>query len=379
MRGSMAMSDEQSGDETVEEFQDAGLEPVESEVLDEQSSLPTYEILTYPADYTLEVLVDKWTKGQLIVPNFQRKFVWTQVQASKLIESFLLGLPVPPIFLYSEPNTPGLLVVDGQQRLRTITSFFDGNFGEETKGSRRVFRLVGLQDSSPYQGRSYEDLLREDPVAASRLQDSVLRAFVIKQLNPADDTSIYHVFERLNTGGTFLNPQEVRNCVRHGPLNDLLVEMNGNGDWREILGKQEPDKRMRDVELVLRFLALTYDAAGYAKPMKDFLNKFMDAHRSPSTTEADEFRSLFARTSLAIHQALGRRPFHVRAGLNAAVFDSVAVAFAHNLDRVPLDIGGRYREKLLSNGEYLMAVRSATTDAETVEARIRLARTTLFG
>jgi len=228
--------DAQTQDETVEEFEEADLETVESELVDQAASLGTFEILTYPADYTLEVLVDKWGKGQLVFPKFQRKFVWTQVQASKLIESFLLGLPVPPIFLYSEPTTAALLVVDGQQRLKTIAQFYEGYFGDEIKGSRATFRMIGLDPKSPYLGKSYSDLQRENPAGAARLDDSVLRAFVIKQLNPADDTSIYHVFERLNTGGTFLNPQEVRNCVRHGLLNDSLAQLNLNPHWRAIFG-----------------------------------------------------------------------------------------------------------------------------------------------
>jgi len=366
-------------DETAEEFAEADLEPVGSEVVDQEASLATFEILTYPADYPLEVLVDKWRKKQLIIPKFQRKFVWTQVQASKLVESFLLGLPVPPIFLYSDPKTADLLVVDGQQRLRTIAHFYEGFFGEEVRGSRATFRLVGLQSDSFYLGKSYADLQRENAPAAARLDDAVLRAFVIKQLNPADDTSIYHVFERLNTGGTFLNPQEVRNCVRHGGLNDSLVEMNLDPNWRAIFGKPQPDKRLRDLELILRFLALALEADQYVKPMKDFLNKFMDAHRNPSEEELAAFRKLFATTSEAIRSSLGSRPFHIRAGLNAAVFDSVYCAYARHPDDVPVDVGRRYKEVLLTSPNYLHSVSSATTDVDVVASRLSLAESSLFG
>ena len=318
-----------------EESGEAALEPIDSEINDEQVSLPAYEILTYPADYTLSVLVDKWNRGQLVIPKFQRRFVWTQAQASKLIESFLLGLPVPPIFLYSESGTADLLVVDGQQRLKTLASFYEGFFGDEIRGQRAVFRLIGLDEHSPFLGKTYQDLVESENVTALRFDDSVLRAFVVKQLNPADNTSIYHIFERLNTGGTFLNPQEVRNCVRHGKLNDSLMEINLNSDWRRIYGKPQPDKRLRDVELILRFLALYYDSQSYSKPMKDFLNKFMDAHRDPDDRQLDEYRTLFSRTAAAVASSLGARPFHIRAGLNAAVFDSVFVAFARNLEQVP--------------------------------------------
>src|ERR1039457_4676872 len=184
-----------------EEGGEAALEPIDSEINDEQVSLPAYEILTYPADYTLSVLVDKWNRGQLVIPKFQRRFVWTQAQASKLIESFLLGLPVPPIFVFTDPGNIQM-VVDGQQRLKSIGYFFEGYFGPEDKGRRPVFRLTGLNEESPYYNLSRKDLERDHPSVFRKLKDSVLRAFVIKQLNPSDTTCVYHVFERLNTGGT---------------------------------------------------------------------------------------------------------------------------------------------------------------------------------
>src|ERR1051325_3248391 len=110
---------------------DDGLfEAIESEELDRENSPPTYEINVYPADFTLEGLKKKLEDKELKLPEFQRSFVWTQKQASKLIESFLLGLPVPPVFLYVDRKDGKFLVVDGQQRLKTIQYFFDGYFGE---------------------------------------------------------------------------------------------------------------------------------------------------------------------------------------------------------------------------------------------------------
>src|SRR5580704_3452807 len=98
------------------------IEKVDSEEQDSEYSPARYEIVTYPADYTLSGIVAKLKKNEIIVPPFQRSFVWSLSQSSKLIESFLLGLPVPPIFLYVQPDG-NLLVVDGQQRLKTIGYF----------------------------------------------------------------------------------------------------------------------------------------------------------------------------------------------------------------------------------------------------------------
>jgi hypothetical protein len=102
---------------------DLELEPITSEDEDYESAPPDYQISTYPADFTLEVLHQKWKSDEILIPDFQRKFVWKQVQASKLIESFLVGLPVPAVFLYSEWKSQKFLVIDGQQRLKSIFYF----------------------------------------------------------------------------------------------------------------------------------------------------------------------------------------------------------------------------------------------------------------
>lgn len=353
------------------------LEDVESEREDHEASLPTYEILTYPADYTLEVLVEKLKKKQIVVPSFQRRFVWSRVQSSKLIESFLLGLPVPSIFLYSDPRDNTLLVVDGQQRLRTIAYYFEGFFGEEEGGKRPVFRMTGLDEKSPFLNQSYEDLEASNPAAFNKLNDSVLRAFVIKQLNPADDTSIYHVFERLNTGGTFLHPQEIRNAIYRGGLNTLLWDLNENDQWRDVLGKPKPDKRQRDVELILRFLALFHDRQEYEKPMKNFLNTFMEANQEPTKDQAASFQSLFSETTKTIYEALGPRPFHIRAGLNAAVFDAVYTVTAHHLGDVPGNFPERFHA-LIHDEDFLGLVSSRTTNTDVVERRLAQADRILF-
>ncbi len=357
---------------------DDDIESVPSEEEDRAASLPAYEILTYPADFTLEVLVDKWRKGQIVIPHFQRRFVWTQNQASKLIESFLLGLPVPAIFLYSEPDTNDLLVVDGQQRLKTIAYFFEGYFGEETGGARTVFRLTGLDDENRYLGKTYDDFKGDDPASLNKLNDSVLRAFVIKQLDPRDDTSIYHIFERLNTGGTFLNPQEIRNCIHHGPFNEELLRLNELTSWRQIFGRRPTDRRQRDVELILRFLALLENSANYEKPMKDFLNKFMAANRRPPQTRLDGFRDIFDRTARQVEEDLGEKPFHIRAGLNAAVFDSVFVTVARHLEEIPSDLQERYRI-LIGDSTFLSLVTSGTTDKDIVQRRLDRAKELLIG
>ena len=331
------------GEDARVEYERAGtnldLEPNTSEDEDYDSAPPDYQIATYPADYTLEVLYQKWQAGDIRIPDFQRGFVWKQVQASKLIESFLVGLPVPAIFLYNEHKSQRYFVIDGQQRLKSVFHFFEGFFGLPVRGQRQVFTLKGLDGASRFHERGFEDLQEPDQ---RRLKNAVLRAFIVQQMDPNDDTSMYHIFERLNTGGTLLANQEIRNCVYHGRFVKFLEDMNRSESWRSILGNQEPDRRRKDMELLVRFFAMR-DLTAYTKPMKDFLSKFMRKNKNPADEVLQYNRELFDKTCKAVVETLGEKPFHVRAGLNSAVFDAVMVAFSNHPAGAGDDVARRYR------------------------------------
>lgn len=357
--------------------EDVPFDDPRSELEDRASSPPRYTIATYPADFTLEVLHSQWASGDIQIPNFQRGFVWSQNQASKLIESFLVGLPVPGIFLYTDRQSERYFVIDGQQRLRSIFYFLEGTFGEEAGGRRTVFRLKGLAEDSPFANLSFEELEAEDEAAARRLRNSVLRAFVVRQLDPDDVTSVYHIFERLNTGGTLLHNQEVRNAVYGGPFNELLLELNELPEWRDILGKPKPDTRQRDVELILRFFSLLHAAGAYEKPMKDFLSRYMKRHQNAPEAQLDDYRAEFTGVVEAVREELGERPFHLYAGFNSSAYDAVFVALAKHLADVPDDVGERW-ETLSESDDFERLVRGGTTDVEQVRGRVEMAERELF-
>lgn len=352
---------------------DIDFELVRGEIEDEESSPPEFNLSTYPADFTLEILHQKWKDKEIEIPKFQRQFVWKQTQASKLIESFFLQLPVPSIFLYTDRKTQNFLVIDGQQRLKSVFYFFEGYFGEEVKGTRKSFRLHGLNEKSKFHNKLFSELEERDQ---KRLKNSVLRAFIVQQLDPDDDTSIYHIFERLNTGGTLLTNQEVRNCVYHGGLNDSMIKLNRLPEWRQILGKEPNDSRQKDIELMLRFFALRFGPA-YEKPMKDYLSTFMKRWRHSEGQTIAQVEATFTNTCKKIRQHLGEKPFHVRAGLNSAVFDAVMIAFSFNLESIPTNIATRYHE-LVFSPEFEKRTSGSTTDVEAVKERIRLAKEKLF-
>jgi len=354
---------------------DLNIDNIDSEAEDYRSTPSEFNITSYPADFTLEILVSKLQSEEILIPDFQRQFVWKQPQASRLIESFLAGLPVPPIFLYKEYSSNRFLLIDGQQRLKTVKYFFEGMFGEESKGKRKIFRLNSLSSQSSWYSKSFETLDEKDK---RELLNRVLRAIIIQQIDPKDDSSIYHIFERLNTGGTFLNNQEIRNCLYYGDFNTLVRDnLNIDPNYRKILGKESKDPRLLDEELIIRFFSLL-DVNTYNKPLKDHLSRFMNNFRSPGFEKLDEFSSLFTKTCATVIQHLGPKPFHIHKGINVAAFDCVMVAFAHNLKReIPLEIVSRYKN-LIETLIQRNLITASTTDKEVILQRFQLAQEVLF-
>lgn len=353
------------------------LELIPSELEDQDTTPANYDIVTYPADYTLEGLVNKLNKT-ILISGFQRKYVWTIKQASRLIESFILGLPVPAIFLYSDPETNKFIVVDGQQRLMSVFYYFSGYFGEpDNNGKKTIFKLQGLNEKSPYNQLTYEELRISDESAFNRLNESVLRAFIVKQLKPQGRSSVYHIFERLNTGGTQLVGQEIRNCIYDGSFNKMLQSLNKTKEWRAIFGSKLEGKHLQDVELILRFFALYDDGFSYSKPMKDFLSEYMRKHKSDTDDKIFNYTNLFIETSEIVKRTLGDKPFHIRKGLNVAAFDCVFVAFAKNRRNIPPNIIEHY-EKLKNDKNFQDLIISGTTDELVVRDRLILTEKILF-
>lgn len=338
-----------------------------------------YNIASYPSDFTLSVICDMYTKGKIVIPDYQRGFVWTKKQASLLVESFLRGLPVPPVFFYTAEDNKSL-VIDGQQRIKSVVFYFSGRFGDPIDSKKPgTFRLTGLADDNQYHNKSFEEL---DDSAQRKFENAVLRAMNILQLNPAGEgTSAYHIFSRLNTGGTPLWPQEIRNCVYQGALNNALKIANENASWRKILGTKNPDKHQTDVELLLRVFALFAAGSRYKKPMNDFLSKIMEEHRNGQTPEADRFFKVFAKAAEKMSLAGGeKKPFHLQKGhLNGSTLDSVMSVLVKNAQRLDrIDIKTRY-QKLLADKVFRQSTQEKTTDTKAVSNRIKRAEEILLG
>lgn len=288
---------------------------------DEFADPVRYIITSYGADMPVDALIKRLDVGNIFIPEFQRNFVWTRAQSSRFVESLLLGLPVPGIFLFKEPDTQKLMIVDGQQRLQTLHRFYKGTFEE------KKFDLIGV--SPEFENRTYNNL---SPVDRIRLDDSIIHAIIFQQAEPGNDqSSIYSVFERLNTGGTSLNPQEIRACVYRGNFNDLLSEFAEQSSWKELYGVR--NVRKKDEEIILRFFSLYYSLGNYEQPMKQFLNRFMEENRNLKEKRVKKFRRLFTRTVKVASKGLKRSAFRPERAFNVAVADAALVGLAHRLKR----------------------------------------------
>lgn len=337
------------------------LEAIPSEAEDLDIDNASYQIKTYGADFTLEILSKKYDSKEIVVPEFQRRYVWPPKKSSRLIESFLLGLPVPQVFLYREEESQDLLVVDGQQRLKTINYFFNEKF---ENGSD--FFLRGVK--SEWEGKKYSTLTEPD---RRRLNNYILRATIFEQVDPKDNSSIFEIFERLNTGGMPLNEQEIRKCVVRGSINSFIEELNQYKNWRKLLKKDAPDARMKDLEMILRFFSLWQGWKSYKKPMKDFITEFMRSKRNIDEKEKNNYAKIFKDVVDKIYNEVGVDAFRIKAGINIAVFDSIMVALAltdlKNVSNLKIKIN-----ELKKDLAYLEAVSKSTTDTDRTESRIKL-------
>ena len=348
---------------TPEVNQNLNEEEVQDPSLEEDEQAPTdlrYQISSYGADYPVDGLVKRLIQGDIELPTFQREFVWPLPQASQFIESLLLGLPVPAIFL-SKAAEQKLQVIDGQQRLKSLRFFYEGLF----KG--KEFSLQGV--NKDFNGKTYKTLSPED---RRRLDDAILHAIIIRQEDPKDDdSSIFLVFERLNTTSTPLSEQEIRACVYHGPFNNYLQQVNENKNWRSIYGPVNP--RQKDKELILRFFALLFDLDSYERPMKLFLTNFMRKNRDLQKYPAKTLDNIFEATVKLANESLGAGFFRPERALNASVTDAILVGTARRLTERPIQDHKGYHNavgSVLGSKTFTELYKLGTTNKDRVTERI---------
>jgi len=367
-------TDEFAGDETNAEETE-----VEGEASSEIDEPVRFEVSSYGWDSDVEGLVKRMDRGDIKLPGFQRGFVWSKIEQSRFIESLILGLPVPNIFLARDGDSKTLNIIDGQQRLKTLQRYLSGTFSISNSDSIHE-DLRGCYFNNQVI-KSTKSKVLEDADART-LSDSILHSIVISP-DPSSDSSEYgyeynnaviQIFRRLNTSGKPLQPQEVRSCIFYGPFDNLLHELNGLESWRNLFGAKH--SRYKDVEAILRFFALFEDLTDYKAPMPSFLDKYMEKNRKIDVGRVEMLRNLFTLTSDTLFNACGSSLFKTGTTFLLSKFDAVTVGLAKAMSLgvtfEDLDIQTKV-DQLLANPTYRDSTAEFINDTGNVIGRINAA------
>lgn len=229
------------------------------------------EAVIWGTDWTTETINSQLLKKNIdLDPTFQRRDAWTDSEKSKLIESLMLGLPVPPIILAENKNKKNsYIVIDGKQRLLSIRRFFAEEEKEKTAFKR--LKIKGLEILEDINGMYFADIEDAYPEYIRNLENQSIRTIVIK--NWPDESFLYTVFLRLNTGSKKLSPQELRQALKPGAFLNYLDDATAESETvRKMLNNSGPDPRMKDIELTLRCFAYHFFFEKYAGQLKEFLD-----------------------------------------------------------------------------------------------------------
>lgn len=309
------------------------------------------KLITQPYDLTVGALLDQIERKVLHLkplsgrPQFQRRYVWKDDLASRLIESMLLNVPIPPCYFAQDDDFENE-VIDGQQRLYSLYRFVDNQF-----------HLTKLENLTELNGLNYYQFSSQ---MRSRIQSYTLRCVVIT--NDSDKDLRFDVFERLNSNTKPLNAQELRNCVYRGALIDLVGELALSNEWLGVFRKKQPDARMKDEELILRYFAFKLKGIGtYRTPQKFWLNDAANHYKKIADTELQSLKNDWkrgVRNSVAIfgNQAFRRAGDGTRSQpINKALVDLNMLTLSKiSLERAK-EVSERYQElelELLNDQEF---------------------------
>ncbi|MBF0540966.1 MAG: DUF262 domain-containing protein [Nitrospirae bacterium] len=322
-------------------------------------------------------IIRKLEKGNLFLdPAYQRAFVWPIEKQSRFIESMILGIPLPPIYL-NQDKKGNYIVVDGKQRITTISDFM-------SKGEHK-FKLQGLEALLDLNGKSFDDLKELDKRNGTdlhvRIEDKNHMLYVIKPTVPIE--IVYDIFNRINTGGTILTRQEVRNCIYQGRATEFLNELAELDIFKKAIDYGISPDRMKDREVVLRYLA--FKIFDYKIDYKDsidyFLGKTMKHLNMMEDKEEEKIKADFLRVMEKTYDFFGKNNFRfptrtTRGRINISMLESIGHFFSNKSNEFLNNNKDKIIENfntLLSDPNYNDAVRLATADRNRVIRRFKRA------
>jgi uncharacterized protein with ParB-like and HNH nuclease domain len=358
---------------------------------DESDNIKIYDLITYPSDFTVNTIFEKLNNGTISIPPFQRNYVWEIKQASKLIESLIIGLPVPQMFFFEEEDKS--LIIDGQQRLLTVFYFMHGRIPKQNKRAslrKTIIERGNLNDELLNDNEYFVDfklkLLNNDELNGlsfenlgkykEKFKSRPIRIMHIKQLAPNEqdkESSMFEIFDRLNTGGTNLSDQEIRMNIYYSSFYKMIDELNLNNKWRRLLGKEELDLRFKDFEILLRCIALANSFDEYKSAMKTFLNFYSHNAKSFDDTTIKnikkEFEIFLESFELDDDDTKNKKNFQIGA-IEAIYYVWLEKYKSGNTVKITKQI----EENIKKDISAFQKSNRSTTSKDSIEARIEIAR-----
>jgi len=349
-------------------------------VLDKKDAERFHQAVLYATDWTVETILSQMSRGNIDMnPRFQRRDAWNFKGKSRFVESIVLGLPIPQIVLAEKHQHRGqFIVLDGKQRLLSLLQY-----AGKAEGDNNGFALTGLE-ARPDLNRVRYEKLRADP---GRIDDfnafnnHTIRTVVIRSWPNRE--FLHLVFLRLNTGSLKLSPQELRQAMVPGPFVDFADDhARSSKGLHDLLSIDNPDPRMRDVELLVRYFGFRRFLEQYGGRMKQHLddtceklNKIWASGEDGIRVDADEFEA-GASTLIDVFGASGVARKLDSPAFNRAIFDSL-IYYASMPALTEAIRGGKVEMKqaysrVVSDDAFREAVESDTAGIPNTHARLRI-------
>lgn len=323
------------------------------------------KVFTEKKDFPLSTIKDMFDEGDIIPqPDYQRDYVYDEKNASRLVESVLMGIPIPTIYLCEELDGT-YSIIDGQQRMTSFVKFL-----------KNEFTLKGLEELTEFNGKKFRDL---DKTVQRNLKSVTLNTIVLKK--ESQDLK-YEIFARLNQGAVKLKAQELRNCIYRGSFNSLLEKIAADNKYLKELFIED-NKRKNYQEYILRFFALR-NFNDYSSSIGKTMNNFMSKHQNDDEKQIEESKKLFNGTIDIIKQVLGNTAFSAYDRQNhcfmnkfsGSVYDSIAIACSMFSSNDLMRHADKIREKITeikeNDQKYSDYTYAATGSKERVIGRIMI-------
>jgi hypothetical protein len=354
----------------------------EQDELDVAEQLPRKQVaaVVSATDWTTETVVTQLKRGNIqLNPRFQRRDAWKRDRKSRFIESLIVGLPIPQIVLAEAKGERGkFIVLDGKQRLLAILQYWGIGTGPNNR-----YALSGLTLRDDLKRKTFSDLSTDPDLEDdyNALVNQAVRTVVIR--NWKDSNFLHTVFLRLNTGSVTLSPQELRQALLPGLFSDFVDDAaSGSKGLQALLGLEEPDPRMRDIEILARFFAFRFFADNYPGRMKQFLDDTFEtfnedwSHYETLVQKAQaDFEAGVEELINTLGDDVARKPGSRQ--FNRAIFD--ALIFFYSQASVRTALGGKrakvkaaYNRLFETDSGFVQAVESDTAGAPNTAARLKI-------